>query len=1369
MNAHDLYNAGTVDGIIPEGDAARQAVDSLRGYAYQVLAATLAWLDIDEDCQLFLEVAEDYATIAKHTLDAVQVKYTKGSGSVTLNSEDIRNAVVTFIDLFERNPDIQVELRYFTTSEIGKEQAIADRPAGMAGLKYWCKVASGADLKPLRSILESEKFPESVRDFARARCDTALRRDLIKRIRWDCGKPDFSTLRHRLEERLIVVGRDRFKLPAAVARGLADLLLYQVLKKSIAETSQDRVLTRGALYSEIDAATQISVSQWSFDALVRSATRSMAGMLKGDSGLSNPISISDTEWLIDGTTLPAPQGMVPRAALESAVADALRNFGAGVIVGSSGLGKSNLSRAAAVAHPGTFHMVGFRDIGANETSRILEMVLARFGGLQSSVLILDDLNQIDDTYVKLSLARVIEGSRRNNRVVLVTCDRRPSSTTLAKIGLNQGCVVECPYFSEKEVCSLVIKNGGDPKRWGKLAYIAGAAGHPQLTHAFVIGMATRRWPASEFRDLINRGMSTEEIDATRLEVRRSLVSRLPEETRNLLYRLSLTIGRFNRSTALAIGEIRPQLSRAGESIDQLVGPWIEPVGQDLFRVSPLASSIGREMLSPDVQQRIHEILAVQMLRKRTIDARDADTILAHAILGKSPQSLFSIAQGVLSADPLNVEMLSEQFLLLRFARADVPILADDPFVSGIVRLAQFKLAAATGKSAEIAEIATTFYNEIRCMPAGELKSALEAMGVFVVLGTMGVANHIDNWVTLLLEFKTSGINNAFFQDRIAGAMSDLDGLNYVDALFDLGSAGLTSIGKLEQIINELDKLNESDRALLLTQTDETSSDYSVLINGTWAAQTNRADFDACDAAVRYQRMAKMTRSWGIRTFSLQCSVAQAVILDEHENKKDRAVEVLNETATALGDDPILRSALANIHSRHHENQAAFEIYRSLADHVGGTDPAERAFLLRKAAMSAAKCDEWSLAATWFLDAQSAAELAEGDTMDAFAIGLGADSAVAALKAGNVVQAFKRLADSLQALADVDPEATLQATYCHLVIRQTVLWAQFQIEGSKALIGGERIGMEPGSCSNPSPSPAIREQPLAHIDVAWYMLAKAEATADIDAGISATLVDRLAQGPIPAMEVDLRTKAIQAHINRLDAKRFTAHFMPYVESAVYLSKETRRFRPTFDPLAPERGLIPALDENQPFDSAAEEAANDAIIAYGIISSMKEQPDAMKELENALECRFTGQFPGKQLFAYWHKKTGALSQLDQTVVTIAKTHLRNEHVEPYFFWMTGLRFFERINQSMFKDLLTPRLAAWQRAGWKRIIAVESFRLTRPRHTVPPIEKILAIPVDDRRFVARLLLATSEAVDSPSPLGSAYRRSLKAMARNEESHKE
>jgi hypothetical protein len=85
---NELFTAGN-DGLVPQGDVARQAVDSLRGYVYQVTAAALTWLDLDDYGRLFLEVAEDYAVVAKSSIDAVQVKDTAASGTVTLNMNSV--------------------------------------------------------------------------------------------------------------------------------------------------------------------------------------------------------------------------------------------------------------------------------------------------------------------------------------------------------------------------------------------------------------------------------------------------------------------------------------------------------------------------------------------------------------------------------------------------------------------------------------------------------------------------------------------------------------------------------------------------------------------------------------------------------------------------------------------------------------------------------------------------------------------------------------------------------------------------------------------------------------------------------------------------------------------------------------------------------------------------------------------------------------------------------------------------------------------------------------------------------------------------------------------------------------------------------
>ena len=171
----------------------------------------------------------------------------------------------------------------------------------------------------------------------------------------------------------------------------------------------------------------------------------------------------------------------------------------------------------------------FRNSSAEETRHRLNMIFAHVGSLPSSLLILEDLNHIEDSGVSLSLKRVVETLRRRRREVIITCYRRPALKTLADLGLGDGCAVNCSCFSKEETRALVLEYGGDPDIWGLFTHAMGAFGHPQLTHAFVIGTAARGWPTEEIKEIFDHGLSSEDIDAACEAARRNLVSALPEK------------------------------------------------------------------------------------------------------------------------------------------------------------------------------------------------------------------------------------------------------------------------------------------------------------------------------------------------------------------------------------------------------------------------------------------------------------------------------------------------------------------------------------------------------------------------------------------------------------------------------------------------------------------------------------------------------------------------------------------------------------------------------------------------------------------------------------------------------------------------
>lgn len=123
--------------IVPPEDLMRQATASLRGYVYQLHASAAAWLELGVGDDLYLEIAEDFTELLREpgrvddVLKATQVKDTRESGTVTLNSPDVLAAIESLHRLRTYNPGREVRLVFLTTSYVGQERKNA-LPSGVA-------------------------------------------------------------------------------------------------------------------------------------------------------------------------------------------------------------------------------------------------------------------------------------------------------------------------------------------------------------------------------------------------------------------------------------------------------------------------------------------------------------------------------------------------------------------------------------------------------------------------------------------------------------------------------------------------------------------------------------------------------------------------------------------------------------------------------------------------------------------------------------------------------------------------------------------------------------------------------------------------------------------------------------------------------------------------------------------------------------------------------------------------------------------------------------------------------------------------------------------------------------------------------------
>lgn len=608
------FGAGPRLAEAPIGDPSREAIASLRGYSYQLYASALSWMDLQAGEELYLEVAEDYSIAAKDALKAVQVKDT-GPTRVTINSEGVRDAIESFVQLAELNPHRLIHIRYLTTSPIGLERATEDRVEGKATLEYWRQAATASNVSPLRRLLLAAGFSARVQQYINDRDDQALRDQLLKRIQWDCGQPPLQAVQEELAIRLAKYGAQKLGISAGEGRQLAGVIIKQVLDTVVGE--KPRRLYADELDKILDDASSMRVPRRIGNVLLEAAVRQITGQPTGDFGAALVPRVLEAE-----VDRPMPPILTDRKALVDGVVERARNYGIATIYGGSGRGKTTVARLAAHSLGGAWHIVDLRNASAEETIPRLDQVSLELPAARSVGVILDDLNEVDDPAARQAVIRVLAAARRHDVICLFTAYNRPSARSLSDLGIAAKACVDVPDFTLDEVKEMIVLGGGDA-RTAQTIYIAGAFGHPQLINALISGLRSRSWPADELARL-GRLEKSEDVEAEKKAARRQLVAAVPDDAKALLYRVSMVVGRFDRQLALVLAQATPAVQLPGQQLDLLIGPWVEQHAQQQLRVSPLLTNAGQEVLTPDEQVEVHRTVAEAYTNKRALDVTQAD-------------------------------------------------------------------------------------------------------------------------------------------------------------------------------------------------------------------------------------------------------------------------------------------------------------------------------------------------------------------------------------------------------------------------------------------------------------------------------------------------------------------------------------------------------------------------------------------------------------------------------------------------------------------------------------------------------------------------------------------------------------------------
>ncbi len=373
----------------PLGEPSREAINSLRGYVYQLYQSALAWSELKDDEFLYLEVAEDFALVAKDALEAVQVKQT--SGQVTINSKEIIATIDSFVELQEKNPSLKVTLRHLTTSTIGKEKKLEYRVGGEPALRAWRKLAKTGDLSNLRRVLDKSKLSKKTKDFAKNLDDEDLREKFLKRIHFDCGALDSHFLDRQINSRITKLLLDRGGVHSQACSCTTNILL-NLLWLSTNPNREERHVDRNGLEEHLEAATQVILNKADFDAQSRLMNKALSasistGLDLASARLMRPSLVSET---------PLPKALASRENDIRKFEQTLESVSICWIAGAAGMGKTVSARVVAHKNGGVWASINLRGQSSEQVARALFQAADSLRDFGLRGLIVDDLGCVTE-------------------------------------------------------------------------------------------------------------------------------------------------------------------------------------------------------------------------------------------------------------------------------------------------------------------------------------------------------------------------------------------------------------------------------------------------------------------------------------------------------------------------------------------------------------------------------------------------------------------------------------------------------------------------------------------------------------------------------------------------------------------------------------------------------------------------------------------------------------------------------------------------------------------------------------------------------------------------------------------------------------
>ena len=1323
---------------VPDEQKRRQAVDSLRGYVYQIYQTLLAWLDLKASDTLLLEVAEDYAVLAGNALNAIQVKDTAGSGSLTLRSPDVSAAVQSLWNFQAANPNRVVRVNYLTTANIGKEKVL-QFPDETSGLVYWqIATRDGVDVEPLRRALLSLDLPKDVAHFVKQASANQLREKLIRRISWHSGAEDLTLLKQTVDQRLIYLGRER-ELLSTDMDGVKSALVHKILEVIVGK--HDRCLTQADFLRTLDKATTIAMPVASF--------RKMQDVFISAVADSQAPSMSDGATFVESLDrVPLPPHTALRTELVRELSADLAQTGVLWIHGSSGLGKTVLAQLVARQSMGDWRIVELRGCSNTELSLRLGPALTAVGPSDVRGIILDDLPPDCTSSASLRLAVLVSELGRCGGSLVVTSSKPPPPSLRERIGSPGILSRQIPYLTEEDVGEMVTAAGGDPQLWSKVVFTFCGGGHPQLVAARISGLTHRGWPESELASgLAPLTKPILELDAERAGVRDRLLEELPPQARELLYRLTLVAGRFDRELALALADLDPSIDRPGEAFELLVGPWIESRVAGHHSVSPLLSAAGSQILSSTQSEAIHREIVDHLRSRKPFPGDFCTHLLVHGLASKHSEGLRWLAYAVLLCPHENRHGIADElFILPLLGLPNRPLYPDDPIVSAHLRLAQFCTATWRGDNERVPAILDELFTEARLLKPKAVATTFLGLAISKVLLERPLPVSPARWLPWLRELTGLVFEDATLREHfvdLAPSHPGFDGRSFDQFFFMLQATARRGLSDLSDLFDALHAMDEERRSHLLSALRSPYTGIRLTINSAWLSDHNKGKLNGREAAETYERLASTARTWANQDVEIECICAQAVMLDEFADDSASALRVLKQTRERHSGDPRIARQRAKIFFGRGDYAASFAAVENVVDALSKDEPVDRAYVLRETAISAAETGRFAAASQLFSAAYRAATEA-GDLLLPMAIGLQADNAVVQLQDHRDREAITLAAAALRASEGIKPAASDRHKACLILLGHTILWLLQQRTDRDS-----KLEITYGCCSNQEPHKEILERQPPPLVLCWCHLAELQLIVDGTRDLLQEFRSRVGKDKLIPLELPLQITHVNETIRTLDEETFLSAVQDYIAVHTYSMKHWAQAEQDGTTQTFIDARIDPCPTAQWNEDPYRAAASHLIAAFLVSAAVQRNLTELFETAARVRLAVGGDRCNLEVFQFLEKSRLLAPGTDSTFVASARVLRDHETpITPNDLFLATCNILWWLRRSPFSRDLSPRLSDLIAERWTRAIDLQRASLRHPHFTVDSIRQALDSSTRGLGKITRIALSAEPAVDHTLP---------------------